>query len=340
VARGSEIRQRDRVNQNRNSPGLSRRAFIGNVAVGLGTLLYPRLAPAENAAEDAGKKARVVIVRNPAVISRGKIIAEVAEQMVHRAVCLLTGKQEPTLAWKSLFSPKEKVAIKVNTRHPPVIGNREVVMAIVSGLKSIGIDDNRIIIYDLTDRELAAAGYTLNDSSKGLRCHTNREYREMMAGPVRVSLSRILTDDADAIVNVPSFRHHIRAGVTISMKNHLGSIQNPRAFHRDNCSHVADLNALDPIRKKRRLIIVDAIRGQYNFGPMHAPWFVWEYAGLMASTDPVAVDSVAAEEMKAQRHKKGVEGPIRPTIKHIPRAAEMGLGIGDLKRINVVRETA
>jgi len=162
----------------------------------------------------------------------------------------------------------------------------------------------------------------------------------MMAGPVKVRLSKILTDYADAIVNVPAFRHHVRAGITISMKNHLGSVGNPSAFHRDNCSYVADLNALDAIRKKARLVIVDAIRGQYNFGPMHAPWFVWEYAGLMASTDAVAVDTVAAEEMKAQRHKKGMRGDIRPAIRHIPRAADLGLGVGDLKRINVLRETA
>jgi len=331
--------QRRKTRGNRSSPPFSRRAFLENMAIGVGGLLCPGLVSAATASREAGKKAKVVIVRNPAVISGGKINGGVAEKMVHRAVCLLTGKGDRNLAWKSLFSPKEKVAIKVNTRHPPVIGNREVVMAVVDGLKSAGVDENHIIIYDLTDDELATAGYTLNDSSKGLRCHTSRDFREMMAGPVKVRFSKILTDYADAIVNVPAFRHHVKAGVTLSMKNHLGSISNARALHRDNCSYVADLNALDPIRKKARLVIVDAIRGQCNFGPMHAPWFVWEYAGLMAGADTVAVDAVAAEEMKAQRHKRGIEGPIRPIIKHIPRAADLGLGIAELKRINVVRET-
>ncbi|NQT84417.1 DUF362 domain-containing protein [bacterium] len=340
MAKSSHNRQRDDTKQNRNPQTLSRRAFIGNVAVGMGGLLYPHLAWPETGPQDVEKKARVVIVRNPAILNRRKINAEVAGKMVHRAVCLVTGKEDQTLAWKSLFSSKEKVAIKVNTRHQPVIGNRELVMAIIDGLKSAGIDENRIIVYDLTDEELEEAGYKLNDSSKGLRCHTSREHREMMAGPVKVRLSRILTDYADAIVNVPAFRHHVLAGVTISMKNHLGSLQNPRDLHRNSCSYVADLNALDPIRKKTRLIIVDAIRGQCNLGPMYVPWFAWEYAALMASTDTVAVDAVAAEEIKAHRHKKGISGPVQPIIKHIPRAAEIGLGIGDLKRINVLRETA
>lgn len=340
MARLRKNRQPSETNHDRHVLTLSRRAFVGNVAVGLGGLLCPALSRPEVVQGNAGKRARVVIVRNPEVISNRKINAEVAERMVHQALCLVTGKENRTLAWRSLFSSRERVAIKVNTRHHPVIGNREVVMAIVDGLKIAGIDENRIIVYDLTDEELEEAGYKLNDSSKGLRCHTNREFREMMAGPVKVGLSKILTDYADAIVNVPAFRHHVIAGVTISMKNHLGSIESPRYLHRDNCLHVADLNALDPIRKKTRLVIVDAIRGQYSRGPMHTPRFVWEYAGLMASTDTVAVDAVAAEEMKAQRHRKGIPGPVRPTIRHIPRAMEMGLGIGDLERIKVVRETA
>jgi len=255
-------------------------------------------------------------------------------------VCLLTGKGDQTLAWKSLFSSKERVAIKVNTRHPPVAGNRQIAHAIVNGLKSAGLDENRIIIFDFLDEELKRCGYKLNDSSTGVRCHAIREYQEMTAGPVQVRLSSIITEQADAIINVPAVRHHGLAGVTVSMKNHLGSIKNPRDLHRDNCLYVADLNALDPIRKKTRLILADGILAQCQGGPSYRPQFAWEYAGLIAGTDTVAVDAVAAEQIKAERHKRGMEGPVRPIIRHIPRAAELGLGIADLKRINVVREGA
>jgi uncharacterized protein (DUF362 family) len=324
----------------RDCSTISRRAFLESAILGCGSLLCPALLSASEAGAKAEKKPRVVIVQDTDVLADGKINGEIAERMVHRAVCLFAGKEDQALAWKSLFSPKEKIAIKVNTRYPPVIGNREVVMAVVDGLKGAGVEENHIIVYDLTDEELEKVGYKLNDSSKGLRCHTSREHREMMAGPVKVKVSKILTDYADAIVNVPAFRHHVKAGVTISLKNHLGSVQNPRDFHGDGCSHVADLNALDPIRKKTRLIVVDAIRGQYNFGPTHVPWYVWNYTGLILGTDPVAVDSIAAEEMDNQRRKKGMDRPIRPTIKHLHRAAEMGLGVADLGNIGVVRETA
>ncbi len=325
---------------NPNVAKVSRRAFLGNVALGLGGLVWPDLASPQGAGSDAEKKARVVIVRNPAVIRSRKVNAEVVEEMVRRAVCLLTEKEDQTLAWKALFSPKEKVAIKVNARHPPVAGNREVADAIVKGLKSAGVDENRIIIFDFVEEELRRLGYKLNDSSKGVRCYAIRDYSEMKAGPVSVRLSKIVINEADAIINVPAFRHHGLAGVTVSMKNHLGTIQNPRDLHRDTCLHVADLNALDPIRKKTRLIIADAILGQYDGGPSYRPQFVWEYAGLIAGADPVAVDTVAADELRDQRQKKGIHGPIRPTIRYIRRAAELGLGVADLERINVVREPA
>ncbi len=322
-----------------NDLSISRRAFVRNIALGVGAFLCPGLASPETSQTNTEAKAKVVVVRNPSVILRRKIVPEIAEQLVHRAVCLLTGKDDRTSAWKSLFSPKEKVAIKVNSRYPPVIANKESVNAIINGLKDAGLDENHIIIYDLTDHELETAGFKLNDSSQGVRCHTSREWRQMKAGPVTAGVSTILTDYADAIVNVPALRHHIKAGVTISMKNHLGSLRNPRDFHLEGCQHVADLNALDPIRKKTRLIVVDAIRGQSNGGPSYMPWFAWDYAGLIAGTDTVAVDTVATEEIKARRHEKGIEGPVRPPIKHIPRAADMGLGVGDLRKIELLRET-
>lgn len=331
-----EGRRNDAYDKQRRSV-LSRRAFLGNVALGVGGLLWPHRGWAGGLGGETDEKARVVIVRNPAVISEKKLNAEIAEEMVHRAVCLLTQKESRSLAWKALFSPKEKVAIKVNARHPPVAGNREIASAIVNGLKDAGVEENRIIIFDFLDEELTRLGYTLNDSSRGVRCYAIRECSEMKAGPVVVKLSKIITDEADAIINVPAFRHHGVAGMTVSMKNHLGSVRNPSDLHRENCLHVADLNALDPIRKKTRLIIADAVLGQYNGGPSYRPPFVWEYAGLIAGNDPVAVDTVAWHEIEAERHKRGIEGPIRPAVRHIPRAAEMGLGIGDLKKINVVR---
>lgn len=336
-----EVRKRHAMRDklSRDNSRISRRALLRNVALGVGGLLCPGVVSAASDAA-AEKKSRVVILRNPVVISGGKVNGTVAGEMVHRAVCLVTGKEDVASAWKLLFSPKETVALKMNTRHPPVGGNREIADAIVEGLKQAGIAENRIIIFDFLDHELVRSRYELNDSAKGVRCYAVRETREMKAGPVAVQLARIITDEADAIVNVPTLRHHNMAGVTISMKNHLGSMKNPRDLHRDNCMYVADLNALDPIRKKTRLIIADGILAQYDAGPSYRAQFAWQYAGIIAGTDTVAVDAVGAEEIRAEREKKGMPGPIRPEPRHLARAAELALGQNDLRNINVVREDA
>lgn len=320
----------------KDNSGISRRGFLGNVALGVGGLLYPGVVSAASEAP-AEKKSRVVILRNPAVISGGKVNGSVAGEMVHRAVRLVTGKEDVASAWKSLFSPKETVAVKMNTRHPPVGGNREIADAIVEGLKQAGVAENRIIIFDFLDHELVRCRFELNDSAKGIRCYGIRENREMKAGPVAVQLTKIITDEADAIVNVPTLRHHNMAGVTISMKNHLGSVKNPRDLHRENCIYVADLNALDPIRKKTRLIITDGILAQYDRGPSYRPEFAWEYGGVIAGTDTVAVDAVGAEEIRAERERRGMSGPIRPEPRHLTRAAELELGQGNPAQISVTR---
>jgi hypothetical protein len=63
---------------------------------------------------------------------------------------------------------------------------------------------------------------------------------------------------------------------------------------------------------------------------------MWSYSGMIASTDTVAIDTVAAKEILSKRNASGMPGPIRPPIKHVELAATMGLGIGDLNQIDAV----
>ena len=95
----------------RQSSMLSRRAFLGNVAVGVGGLFCADFAQGEVENSSTDARSRVVIVRNPAVIADNKVSGEAAGEMVHRAVCMLTGKTDREQAWKVLFSAKERVAM-------------------------------------------------------------------------------------------------------------------------------------------------------------------------------------------------------------------------------------
>ncbi len=321
------------------TPPMSRRDFFkGVLGSSAGIAATSLLGKAQCA--DELKKKRVVIVRNPGLMASGKVNADMAGKMLNRALCSLTGKSSSTKAWRSLFSAGEKVVIKVNTLFPPVTSNPEVVRAIANGLKDAGLKENNIIVHDRENSELVRGRFTINESSKGVRCRGTRarsDWMQAAPGLFRTRLCKTITDDADAIINVPSLKTHWRSGVTLSLKNLLGCIPNAGDTHGDGCPRIAEVSALDPVRKKTRLIVIDGVRAQYNRGPGFSAPFVWEYAGLIVGTDSVAADAVGADEILKRRRAMGLSGPIRPSLIHITHAAELGLGVSDLGKIEVVR---
>ena len=97
---------------------------------------------------------------------------------------------------------------------------------------------------------------------------------------------------------------------------------------------VAEVCAFPPLRDKVVLNIVDGLIGCYNGGPAANPQFICQYNLLLVGTDPVAVDRVGLNivtqkriEMKLQKE----ESPVASQF--LKRAEELGLGIGDNKRI-------
>ncbi len=320
----------------RSSGTVSRRTFIKAT---LGTVMGASVARnlATGAVAEATKKSRVALLQNPGYFKDRKIDVAIARKMVDQIMCGLTGKSSSGDAWKALFSPKERIAIKVNCLFPPVTTNPETVHAVVESMADAGFDPTRIIIFDRSNGDLTKCGFKINESSSGAKCYGTKEYvYSTKARDVETKLSSILVNDVDALINMPVLKHHSIPGITASLKNHLGTVPNPGQLHPDNCSRLAELNALDPIKKKTRLILMDAARAQYDRGPSFSPQHMWSYSGMLASTDPVAMDMIAAREIRAKRNASGMPGPIRPSIKHIELAATMGLGVCDLNQIDAV----
>ena len=82
----------------------------------------------------------------------------------------LTGQKTGADAWSSLFSPDDVVGIKINCIGAPKISSSlESIYAAVEGLKSAGVKENNIIIWDRVDREFARTGLAINKSSAGVR---------------------------------------------------------------------------------------------------------------------------------------------------------------------------
>lgn len=290
-------------------------------------------------------KSRVVIARSDKLKRLNhRLVKENAGAYLDRALVKITGHSSPAAAWKSLFSPGEKVGIKLSCLPgKPLSSSYGLVMAVVDGLKSAGIREKNIFIWERTGRELERAGFTLSRS--GVRVvGTDSYYRDgysdtiEFAGSVGTRFSLIM-EAVDALINIPVLKDHDLSGVSIGMKNFYGAIYNPNKFHRNNCDpYIAELNTHPIIKNKLRLIVCDASRVQVNNGPAYYPRFAWDYGGLLISRDPVALDYLGWQIIEKRRKQIGLK-PLKAVErepKYILTAAKLKLGTIDERYIEKI----
>ncbi|MBM4038033.1 MAG: DUF362 domain-containing protein [Planctomycetes bacterium] len=316
---------------------LDRRGFLqtGAAAATAAMLAGGRFAHAA----PAGPMVAILRDKSKKAIADSAVDAALVQKLVDAAVMKLSGKDDAAKAWGAYVSPKDKVAVKFNGLFDRATTHPEVIAAVTSGLVKAGVNPANIVAYDRDDRAFTIAKVKVVRDGDGPRAYATGQDLgpKVKAGPVDTQLSKILLD-ADVVINVPIMKTHGLAGVTGALKNHLGSIPVPNArdFHRDTCQYVADLNALEPIKAKTRLCICDALYGVFDKGPqLQNLANRWDYYGIVASVDPVAMDAVLADIIKAKRVEKGLT-PYHKEIKHVERAAELGLGVANLAKISRV----
>jgi len=289
------------------------------------------------------EKSRVIIARDEA-LTRGRVAehADLLRKLLDTAMQRMTGTPDASAAWRTVFSPADRVGIKVNTLG--LSTQPAVVDAIVAGLRQAGVPAENIIIWDRFDVELTAAGFKLNKSARGVQCRgTDAEsigsgYQRQIedSGRIGSCFSRIVAEQIDALICVPVLKDHNLAGASLGMKNFFGAIHNPNKYHDHNCDpYVADVISHRFIRPKWKLTVCDGTRAQYNAGPGYHPGFAWPFGGLIVGTDFVATDAVAADLLDAQRKAKGFKTLAddgRPW-KHVVTAGARGLGEADLTKI-------
>jgi uncharacterized protein (DUF362 family) len=158
-------------------------------------------------------------------------------------------------------------------------------------------------------------------------------------GEEEIKLSNILEKEVSILINMPVLKDHGTLGITAALKNHYGSFNIPWKFH-SNCGdpHVAELNALGPIKEKTKLIICDAFRPACHGGPGNHPKYRWNHGGLLVSADPVAVDRVGWQIIERQRKEKGLRSLAEERRKpeYIYTAERLKLGEATLSKITGV----
>ncbi|HUL79480.1 MAG TPA: DUF362 domain-containing protein [Vicinamibacteria bacterium] len=264
------------------------------------------------------------------------------EAALGAAVARAAGEPTAVAAMRRLFRPTDVVGIKVNCLGGRGVSTRpEVALQLAAFLQAAGLPAERIYVWDRSDRELRAVGYSLN-AGAGVRVFgTNEAYDERLVdwGPSASRFDRVLAHDLTALVSCAVLKDHGLAGASLSLKNWYGAVHNPNKLHDDNCTpYVPHLVAFPLIRDKLRLSVVDGSLAQCHGGPGRAPHWAWPFGGFLASTDPVAADAVGRQVLEERRKEVGLP-PLAAEgrePRHIAGAARLGLGVADLARIERV----
>jgi len=292
---------------------------------------------------------RVVIVRDPSAVRGTTISADKVAAMVDRAMAELTPAAQAKAAWEALFRPDDVVAVKVNClAGPPLSSHPEVATAVARALaEHVGTRPANILVYDRDGGELQAAGFDRSGGAAYVCRGTDEvgyDAEPTTVGSAGSCYSRIISEQATALVNVPVLKDHDLAGLSGALKNHFGSIHNPNKLHTDHCTpYVVDVNCAPFIKDKHRLVVYDGLLACYDGGPGYKPTTTVPYGAIMVAVDPVAADVVAFEIIERLRKEHGlppIAGSERePKYLRVAADAEHGLGTGDRNRIDV-REIA
>jgi hypothetical protein len=251
----------------------------------------------------ATKKAKVVLIRDEAVLDQGrKVNPQVISKMFDDGVMALLDAKSPEEAWAKLIKSSDTVGIKSNVWRflptPPALEE-----AIHQRIMGAGVPAERIAIGD----------------------------RDVLDDPV--------FKKSTALINVRPLRTHHWSGVGSCIKNHIMFSPMPFAWHGDSCAKLAGIWELPIIKGKTRLNILVMLTPLFHGkGPHHFQAnYTWEYKGLIIGTDPVAVDATGLRILQAKRREFfGKNEPFAASPKHIEVAeVQYGLGVADPERIEI-----
>jgi hypothetical protein len=244
-------------------------------------------------------------VRHPKAVEAGsRFNAQVIQQMMDEAIVALLDAKDPAEAFGMLIKPGETVGIKSNVwSYLPTPAEVE----------------------QYLKRRVMEAG--VSESDVGIDDHNVKQ------NPVFLR--------ATSLINVRPIRTHYLAGMSGCIKNYIMFAPSQPALHPNSCADLGANFNLPQVKGKTRLNILCCLTPQFHGrGPHHfSRRYVWDYNGILLSQDPVSVDTVGLELIKAKRREVlGKAKEIPPVPKHIMLAdTKHGIGVGDLDRIELIK---
>lgn len=268
--------------------------------------------------------------------------------MVARAVCCVAGIAEETAAWEVLFrhfnaehgrkeagyAKGERIAIKLNLNNdrtsyddtPWINSSAQVLNALLRQLvRSAGVEESDITVFDASryiTPHLAEhirkdfPSVRLVDGYGGL---PGREKNSWVPGRISYAVKTTMgagvaacAVEAAYLVNLYVGKGHPASGVTLSAKNHFGSVDGREHSYikvkqtgYDGYNPLVELMGHRDLGGKTLLNVCDLLYGCYHSDALPIRWNMPPFNGawpasLFVSQDPVANDSVATDFLVAE----------------------------------------
>ncbi len=140
-----------------------------------------------------------------------------------------------------------------------------------------------------------------------------------------------------ALIALPALKAHWLTGLGTVMKIYIQYTGNARQYHEQNNSKLGETWTLPYVKGKTKLVLVDALHPLCDKGPQPDPRYKWAYNGLIAGTDPVAVDTVCLKIIMNKREAmRGEPWPISPPPLCVEAADKVyGLGTSQIENIKI-----
>ena len=284
-----------------NSPKrLTRRDFIRGT-VGATLAVTVLGVPWAKGSAEVGRPSIVTVVRDKNVMDAGlKVDSKILQNMLDQTVLRLTGKADIQEAWAELIKPDDIVGL-VPTPHLNPTHPELVDVVKMSLLETVGVAEKNII--------MAQGG-----KRKPGRC--------------------------TALISLPALKGHWLTGIGTVIKNYIMYSGRPSRYHAEKSARLGEIWLIPEVKGKTRLILVDALHPLCDKGPQPDPRYKWAYNGLLAGTDPVAVETVCLKILTQKRHVlRGEPWPISPPPICVEAADKAyGLGTSEMAKIKVIHD--
>lgn len=142
-----------------------------------------------------------------------------------------------------------------------------------------------------------------------------------------------------ALISMPGLKAHWLTGIGTVIKNYILYSGAPRNYHDQNSARLGEIWRLPQVEGKTKLVLVDALSPVCDKGPQVDPRYKWAYKGLIAGTDPVAVETVCLKIIEAKRQEiRGEPWPLTPPPLCIEAADSVyKLGTSDPGKIEIMK---